>query len=310
VRYLIAVPADSEQAALEQSEAVVQGLKPLVQKGITSGYDYSARIIPSASTQSARQAALPEPEALRRNMSLAVAVTPFRAEVFEPFLLQVEQARHLPLLQAADWQGTPLGGLVGSLMVRQGDRWVALISLRNVSDEQALRNFVQTLGDSAFLLDIKGESNRLIMQYRDQSLSYSLFGVAAIVLVLGFGLRRAGAVFAVLLPVAAAILATAAFLAAAGVRLSLFHIVSLLLVLGIGLNYGLFFNRPVLDEAERRRTLFGVLVCAASTVSAFGVLAFSATPILRAIGATVALGAVLSLLFAAMWAKSPVADAK
>ncbi|MDP3688558.1 MAG: hypothetical protein Q8R64_13290, partial [Sulfurimicrobium sp.] len=160
------------------------------------------------------------------------------------------------------------------------------------------------LGNDAFLLDIKGESSRMIMQYRDQSLRYSLLGVLAIMLVLGIGLRNFRAVFAVLLPVAAAMLATAALLAGMGIRLSLFHIVSLLLVLGIGLNYGLFFNRPALDEAEHRRTLFGVLVCAASTVSAFGVLAFSATPVLQAIGITVALGAILSLLFAAMWARS------
>ena len=303
VRYLIAVPGATRQAALEKSEALAPQLQALVRQGITSGYDFTARVIPSERTQAARQAALPGPEALRRNLDQAVAATPFKSGIFEPFLQQVEQSRHLPPLQAADWQGTPLGGLAEGLMVRQGQGWVALISLRNVSDEAALKAFTSNLGGTAFLLDIKGESSRMIMHYRDQSLRYSLLGVVAIMLVLGLGLRNFHAVFAVLLPVAAAMLATAALLAAVHIRLSLFHIVSLLLVLGIGLNYGLFFNRPALDEAEQRRTLFSVLVCAASTVSAFGVLAFSATPVLQAIGITVALGAVLSLLFAAMWAK-------
>ncbi|MBU0592609.1 MAG: MMPL family transporter [Gammaproteobacteria bacterium] len=304
VRYLIAVPGNTRQAALEHSETIAPQLQELVQQGITAGYDLTARIIPSERTQAVRQAALPEPETLRRNLDQAVAATPFRADIFEPFLRQVEQSRHLPPLQIKDWQGTPLGGLAGGLMVRQGDGWVALISLRNVSNEAALKAFASRLGGDAFLLDIKGESSRMIMQYRDQSLRYSLLGVAAILLVLGIGLRNIRAIFAVLLPVAAAVLATAALLAGMDIKLSLFHVVSLLLVLGIGLNYGLFFNRPALDEAERRRTLFGVLVCAASTVSAFGVLAFSATPVLQAIGITVALGAVLSLLFAAMWAKT------
>lgn len=303
VRYLIAVPGATRQAALEQSEAIAPQLQALVREGITAGYDLTARIVPSERTQAARQAALPEPDALRRNLGRAVAATPFKAEIFEPFLQQVEQSRHLPPLQAADWQGTPLGGLAAGLLAKQGDGWVALISLRNVSNEQALKTFMQGLGGAAFLLDIKGESSRMIMQYRDQSLRFSLLGVAAIILVLGFGLRNFRSVFAVLLPVAAAMLATAALLAGMNIRLSLFHIVSLLLVLGIGLNYGLFFNRPMLDEAERRRTLFSVLVCAASTVSAFGALAFSSTPVLQAIGITVALGAVLSLLFAAMWTK-------
>jgi len=39
-------------------------------------------------------------------------------------------------------------------------------------------------------------------------------------------------------------------------------------------------------------------LCAATTVITFGVLAFSTTPVLRAIGVTVALGAVLSLVLA------------
>ncbi|MBZ0106699.1 MAG: MMPL family transporter [Sulfuricella denitrificans] len=303
VRYLIAIPGVTRQAALENSEALAPHLQALVQQGVTSGYDLTARIVPSERTQAARQSALPEPETLRRNLELAVAATPFKADIFEPFLQQAELSRHLPPLQADDWQGTPLGGLAGGLMVRQGEGWVALISLRNVNDEATLKTFASKLGSAAFLLDIKGESSRMIMQYRDQSLRYSLLGVVAIMLVLGFGLRNFRAVFAVLLPVVAAMLATAALLAGMSIKLSLFHIVSLLLVLGIGLNYGLFFNRPALDEAEHRRTLFGVLVCAASTVSAFGVLAFSATPVLQAIGITVALGAVLSLLFAAMWAK-------
>ncbi len=79
-----------------------------------------------------------------------MAATPFRADIFEPFLQQVEQSRHLPPLQAADWQGTPLGGLAEGLMVRQGDGWVALISLRNVSDEAALKAFASRLGGEPF----------------------------------------------------------------------------------------------------------------------------------------------------------------
>jgi predicted exporter len=179
----------------------------------------------------------------------------------------------------------------------------ALISLRNVTDETSLKAFVTSLqAEGVFLLDLKGESSRMITEYRNQSLRYSVLGVVAIIAVLGFGLRNFRAVFAVLLPVIAAIAATAAMLATLGVKLSLFHIVSLLLVLGIGLNYGLFFNRSAVDQAERRRALFSVVVCAATTVSAFGILAFSVTQVLQAIGGTVALGAVMSLLFAAMWA--------
>ncbi|MEN6587432.1 MAG: hypothetical protein ABFE02_15435, partial [Sulfuricella sp.] len=304
VRYLIAVQGGTQQAALERSEQLAPTLQTLVQQGIIAGFDLAARVIPSQKVQAARQAALPEADTLRRNLQTALAATPFKQDIFEPFLQDVERSRHLPLLQPEVWHGTPLGSLAQGMLVKHGTGWVALISLREVRSDAALAAFMAGLHDeNAFLLDIKGESNKMIMQYRDQSLLYSIFGVAAIVAVLGFGLRNFRAVFSVMLPVTAAILGTTAVLALLGIKLSLFHVVSLLLVLGIGLNYGLFINLPASDEKERRRALFSTLVCVASTVSAFGALAFSASPVLQAIGGTVALGAVLSLGFAAMWAE-------
>ncbi|MFA7316609.1 MAG: MMPL family transporter [Sulfuricella sp.] len=325
VRYLIAVPGKTRQDALERSEQLAPALQALVRQGTISGFDFAARVTPSQKTQAARQAALPETDTLRRNLQAALAATPFKPDIFEPFLQDVERSRHLPTLQAEDWHGTPLGSLAQGMLVRHGTGWVALIGLRDVRDDGALTAFMAGQPEgNAFLLDIKGESNRMITQYRDQSLLYSIFGVAAIVTVLGFGLRNFRAVFSVMLPVGAALVATAALLAGLGIKLSLFHIVSLLLALGIGLNYGLFINLPAplspnslpegerdigslrehpFGEAERRRALFGVLVCVASSVSAFGALAFSSTPVLQAIGGTVALGSVLSLLFAAMWAE-------
>jgi predicted exporter len=95
----------------------------------------------------------------------------------------------------------------------------------------------------------------------------------------------------VLTPVFAAVMIELGVLVLLGQRLTLFHLVSLLLVVGIGLNYALFFNRP-----QGSRTLTALLVCGMTTISAFGCLAFSATPVLHAIGLTVALGAVLSLV--------------
>jgi len=88
-----------------------------------------------------------------------------------------------------------------------------------------------------------------------------------------------------------------------GKKLSLFNLVALLLVVGIGLNYALFFNRPQSGDEEQRRTLLSLAVCSATTLSAFGALAFSETPVLNAIGITVTLGTVLSLLLAAALSK-------
>jgi predicted exporter len=167
-----------------------------------------------------------------------------------------------------------------------------------VNDVRALAG----LAPAAALLDLKAESDAMVSAYRDQSLALAGLGVLVIATVLALGLRSARAVSDVMLPVLAAIAVAAATFAAVGTRLSLLHLVALLLVLGIGTNYSLFFSRFARDD-ERLRNAYSVLVAAATTLIAFGALATSGTGVLQAIGTTVALGAGLSLAFAAAWSQ-------
>ena len=101
-------------------------------------------------------------------------------------------------------------------------------------------------------------------------------------------------------PLAAAVLATCALLALVGVELSIFHLVGLLLVVALGSNYALFFDRDVESGRDRARTLVSLLFAATTTVIGFGVLASSRIPVLSAIGTTVALGAAMALAFSAI----------
>ena len=112
-------------------------------------------------------------------------------------------------------------------------------------------------------------------------------------------LRRVGDVLA---PLGAALVVTVSVLTLAGDRLTLFHLVGLLLVVGVGSNYTLFFERQSFAVGDPERTVASTALCNASTVIGFGLLALAVAPVLSAIGATVALGAFLSLVFAAVLA--------
>jgi predicted exporter len=88
-------------------------------------------------------------------------------------------------------------------------------------------------------------------------------------------------------------------LLALDIRLNLFHLISLLLVLGIGLNYALFFQRYPGSGAPHPQAGLAVGVCGTTSAVAFACLAVSSVPALHAIGATVLLGTLFSLLYAA-----------
>jgi predicted exporter len=150
---------------------------------------------------------------------------------------------------------------------------------------------------------LKQVSAGMLDGFRRAALRQSALGALLVVGLLAAGLGSLRRAARVGLPVAAALPLTVALLVAAGQRMSVFHLVALLLVLGIGLNYALFFERPAADEQEKERTRLAVTLCTACALITFGCLAFSATPVLHAIGSTVALGALVSFAFAALWAR-------
>jgi predicted exporter len=296
VRYLILVQAPDRETALQGAEALEGKLDELVRQQVIRGSDLATRYVPSLAEQKRRLAALPDAATLRTNLEQALDGLPFQRGVFEPFLRDVEQSRGRGPLGESDLRGSVLGIKLQTLVVPAGSGWAVLVPLYGVAD-------AQKLGSEVPLLDLKAESERLLAGYRLETLRLTALGMGAIVLVLAFGLRNARAVLQVVVPVALALLITAAILQLAGQRLTVFHLIAMLLVMGIGLNYSLFFDHPEQNALLRRRMLFALFVTCATTLLAFATLAFSSNPVLHAIGLTVSVGAVAAFVASAALAR-------
>jgi predicted exporter len=306
VRDLIVVEGSSEEEALQRSETLALALDSLVGKGELAGYDLAARYLPSRRTQQTRQASLPDRETLERNLTSAIKGLPFKPGLFQPFLDAIEKAKTQEPIEIQTFSGTALGLKLNSLLFMREGRWVAIVPLRGVSDRKTIRDYLASWHEQdVTYLDLKEESNRMVGTYRNEALRLLGWGVLAIGLVLLVGLRDPITVLRVMLPIGSALVVMAALLHALGERFSLFHLASFLLVIGLGLDYALFFNRRHGTPAERGRTVFGLVVCSTTTISVFGVLALSQIPVLRAIGMTTALGSLACLAFAALLAESP-----
>lgn len=296
VRYLLLLQGESREVALESAERLEGKLEELVRRGVIRGYDLATRYVPSQAEQQRRLAALPEPAALKASLENALEGLPFQRGVFEPFLRDVEQARRRGPLGEGDLRGTVLGLKLQTLVVPAGAGWAVLVPLHGVADPQVL-------GAEVPVLDLKAESERLLRGYRAETLRLTALGMGAIVLVLALGLRRVRAVLQVMVPVALSLLITSALLQLLGQRLTVFHLIAMLLVMGIGLNYSLFFDRPEENPLLRRRLLFALYVTCATTLLAFVPLAFSSNPVLHAIGLTVSAGAAAAFLTSAALAR-------
>jgi predicted exporter len=156
------------------------------------------------------------------------------------------------------------------------------------------------------VLDLKQESDALYASYLSEAIHLSLAGMLAILVLLLMTLRSPMRVARVLAPLLLAVLTVAAGLALSGVQLTILHLVGMLLIVAVGSNYALFFDRQASTHQTDGEplTLASLVIANASTVIAFGLLSFSQVPVLVALGTTVAPGAFLALLFAAVLASA------
>ncbi|AYH44370.1 MMPL family transporter [Azoarcus sp. DN11] len=312
VRYMVVVRAADPEAALQAAEAASGRLQPLVESGAIGGFESPSFYLPSRARQLERKAALPDAAELRARLPEATRGLPLPAARLEPFVEDVAAARERAPLTRADLDGTSFAIAVDSLLMRQGERWTALLPLRAPTtgahpgeiDTAAVRHALEGApGSDTLFIDMKGESDRLYAGYFREALLLSLAGVLGIVALLGATLRSARRVVRVLLPLAASVLVVVAGLLLAGVALTILHLVGLLLIVAVGSNYALFFDGKGDGSAPPPGTLASMLFANLTTVAGFGVLAFSSVPVLQAIGGTVGPGALLALLFAAALAR-------
>jgi predicted exporter len=295
--HLIVVRRPDQESVLQAAERLTASLDPLIGQGALTGLDTPSRYLPSLAAQRARQAALPDPAVLRVELDAALDGLPFQPGLFAPFITAIGQARSSPQISRTDLDGTSLSLKLDSLLLHREDGWVAMVSLRDVTAPEAVARVAAGEPD-AVLVDLKAESDRLLGVYLREGVSLACLGAAAIVLLLAVSLRSLPRLIAVTATLAAAVVVTLAALRAGGHALSIFNLFGVLLVVAIGSNYCLFFDRQRGDPACMPRVLASLLLANGCTVAGFGVLALSHTPVLHDLGMPVAIGTFLSLIFA------------
>ncbi|WP_061533562.1 MMPL family transporter [Collimonas arenae] len=294
VQFYLVRGASAEQV-LQREEALKLKLEPLVARHIISGYQAMSNWTPSLQAQNANralvsQALLGDDGPLKmlaaqlgedagwvtqmRNRALAGGSAGHELTPAE-FLKSAasEPSRHLWLGQVTGAQGNVYASIV------------ALRGVNNYADLPILKRAADQL-DGVQWVDKVSEISSVLGHYRQYMGWVLLCAYAAIYLLLFMRYRLAA--WRVLASPALATLAILAVLGWSGQPLQLFHVLALMLVLGLGVDYGIF-----LQEQGMQRDRFAWLtvgLSAASALLSFGLLALSGTPPLHAFGLTMLIG--------------------
>jgi predicted exporter len=287
------VTGDSEQAVLDRERALLRALDGLIAAGALSSYQAVSTSLPSLERQQEIHRLLATtayaPGGL---LERAMTTLGFPAEAIERRRSEFESA-YSPL-SPEEWLASPASQATRHLWLGQvGDRYATVVSLGGIRDVSALQSVVAEDG-SVRLIDRVAGTTEVLSNYRRAltGLLALIYALAAIVLIVRFGFRVAPRI---LLPSILATLTTIGLFGWLDVPINLFTMLALWLVLGLGIDYGIFL-RHGLDN--RPTAILSVTLSACMTLLAFGLLSFSATPFIRSIGLTLTCAITLSWLFA------------
>lgn len=299
LRYLLVSRGADEGEVLQRVARLEQTLQHARAEGVIDGYQAVTRLVPDPATQRRRAAAL-NAAGLEERLQTAAAGLPIRAAALAPFVAAVQQAESGGArLNADSYAGTALSGMVNAMVYPGRDGWVALTFLQGLDDPASLAG-LEALPEDAVLVDLQAASQSLLATYRNRLLLVLAGALLVVTVLLGVFLGSTARVAWVVGTVAASLLLAAPLAALLLGSLSLFDLVALALVAGLGLDYALFFSRPERSQREYRATLHALGVCILSTVTVFGLLSLSTIPVLHGIGVSVSMGVCVAFFLA--WA--------
>ncbi len=280
------VQGDDAEQVLQREEALIERLRVLSTHKQIGGYRAISDWLPSRQRQHADAAltATVEPQVLGK-VGEAVGETLVRPQYAaqdldaDAFLASPAAMpfRHL-------WLGKVGGGLASVVMVDDLSRTDALTLLE--AQAQGI--------PGVRWVDRTADFSTLLKHYRKLMSVLLLVGIVLVFAVLYWRYRaQAWRVFA---PTLVAGALTLALLGLFGQPLQLFNVLALMLLLGMGIDYGIF----LIEHRGDASAWLAVCVGAASTWLSFGLLGLSATPALRAFGLTLLFGIGL------VWVISPL----
>jgi predicted exporter len=248
--------------------------------------------------QQLRRDRIPGQLELEQRLNAAAKNLPFHERAFDPFLAAARKARTSQALAPADYRDTPFAAWLDAHLFQVDEVWVSLTFLVN-PDPAALGKRVASWAPGPELVDVSQSSDGLLRAFRNDTIRAVSIAAVLMVGLLLLDRHRPRRILWLALTVAAALAVTIACVTLMHEKLTVIHLIGLLLVFGLGLDYALFFSRDE-SAAERGCTRHALLACSASTVLAFGILGGSSIPLLKDLGVTVAIGSAASFLLA--WA--------
>ena len=296
-RFMVAMGRDLEQA-LQRNETLRSRLRDQVVDGSLGAFETLSDLLWSESLQRRNRAVMLGDESLPGRLTAVLQENGFRPESFDDLVEQLDSMP--PPLALSDLQASGLGDISQAMVLElpAGSDSVAILTfLSDVAAPAQLAASVRDL-DGVFLFEQREFISGIYGEYRRRVVGVVLSGLGLVLLILFLRYRRLRPTLASLLPSLLTAFVLVGLARLLSYELNLVHLLCLVLVMGIGVDYGIFTVDTALRGEAAGPTQLSLLISCLTTLFVFGTLAISSYPPLRAMGLTTAVGLLASFLSA------------
>ncbi len=291
-QYFLVRAASAEELLQQEERFRRDHLDALVSAGALSGYIATSAIVPSLQQQHANYALMAQQLYSANGLvDQFMQFAGFDAQAVAQAQTEFVAAQPQRLL-VDDWLqvARPDQGLLW--MGELDGKYASIIGLRGVVDVKALAAVANN--NSIIWIDRVAGMSQLLHQLMNSAAVLLVLAYVAILPLLWIYFRRKRALLLILVPLVATV-TTLALLSLSGVAINLFHLFGCYLILGLGMDYGIFSYTQGPQDPVTQRAIF---LSAVSSSLSFGLLALSSTPMVSAFGITLFLGCCFNWLYA------------
>jgi len=299
---LIVITGKNIQSILEQNDKVYQLLNSSVEKGEIRSFFNIHPFLPSEKSQKQNIQ-----DFLSLNWSLIKKIVKhqsqkigFKNNAFDSFFIDINQLEHNGnnYITLRDVQNSPFASYLTNSLFAQKDGYILIsyFKAKKGANFSPLISQIEKIGDDVFYANQVDLVNQVLRILKDQMRIFIIFSLLVITILLIALYRDIAKSLIALSPALFAIITTLGFLSFLEAEINIISVFAMVLLLGIGLDYGIFMLDAVKDKIEKH-TPPAVVIAGSTTLLSFGILIISKNKAISSIGLFILPGILFAMLY-------------
>jgi predicted exporter len=221
--------------------------------------------------------------------------TDFTEDCFDNWLNKINNITDEKLTGLPDF----INDEINSMFIKWNSKEYLLIPLYDRDRGSKIKKVLTKNNTDFFIIDIMKDTSDGLVKFEKNALFLLLLSIVIIFLILLIAYKNIIHAFTSILPCISALTACIAVTVITGRNYNIMHFVSSILLLGIGVDYGIFITGAFRDnysQVEIKSTFQSIFISALTTLAGFGVLILSRNYSVFSLGSTMFTGIVTAFL--------------